>query len=358
MTNWQPQARIDLHALQHNLTQVRQRAPGRQIIAVIKADAYGHGLLPVAQALRDQVNMFAVARLHEAVTLREADITTDLLLLEGVNDREELSLATHLNLQLVVHQASQITLLRHTQLRQPVLCWLKVNTGMHRLGLAPAEVDAAIQQLCRCENSQLVGLMTHLANADDPTDASVQQQLNQMVTLGRRHDLPQTIANSAGILHWPASHADWVRPGLMLYGAAPHSAGTISTCRLQPVMTLTAPLLAIRQVQAGDRVGYNGIWQAHQTRRIGVVGIGYGDGYPRNISGDAYVLINQHPARIVGRISMDMLSIDLTDIPAHIGDRTVLWGNGLPTDQVAIWAQTLPYTLFTGVSARVSRHYQ
>jgi len=198
--------------------------------------------------------------------------------------------------------------------------------------------------------------MTHLANADDPTDASVQQQLDQMTTLGKHHDLPQTIANSAGILHWPTSHADWVRPGLMLYGAVPDPAQTSDHYGLQPVMTLTAPLLAMRQVQAGDRVGYHGIWQAHQTHRIGVVGIGYGDGYPRNISEDAYVLINQQPARIIGRISMDMLSIDLTDIPARIGDRVTLWGHGLPAEQVAIWAQTLPYTLFTGVATRVFRH--
>ncbi len=355
MTDWRPQASIDLHALQHNLARVRQLAPGRRIIAVIKADAYGHGLLLVAQAVQDQVNMLAVARLHEAVSLREADITTNILLLEGVNDREELNLAAHLNLQLVVHQASQITLLRHT--RQPVRCWLKVNTGMHRLGLAPTEVDTAVQQLRYCEHSRLIGLMTHLANANDPTDTSVQQQLDQMATLRKRYDLPQTIANSAGILHWPASHADWVRPGLMLYGAAPDPTQADNRYGLQPVMTLTAPLLALRQIQAGDRVGYNGIWQAHQTHRIGMVGIGYGDGYPRNISEDAYVLINQQPARIVGRISMDMLSIDLTDIPARIGDQVTLWGQGLPADQVAIWAQTLPYTLFTGITSRVARSY-
>ncbi|MEL6711454.1 MAG: alanine racemase [Pseudomonadota bacterium] len=354
--DWRPQASINLTALQHNLTQVRQHAPEQRIIAVIKADAYGHGLVPVAESLQGQVDMFAVARLHEAITLREAGITTDILLLEGVHDQEELTLAVHHTLQLVVHQTSQITLLNHTD--QPVCCWLKINTGMHRLGLAPTEAATAIQQIRRCKQIRLRGLMTHLANADDPADTSVQPQLDQMTKLGKQHLLPQTIANSAGILHWPASHADWVRPGLMLYGAAPHPTRPGSAYDLQPVMTLTAPLLGIRQVQAGDRVGYNGLWQAHKTHQIGIVGIGYGDGYPRSITDDAYVMINQQPARIVGRISMDMLTIDMTDIPAQRGDQVVLWGTELPINQVATWAQTVPYTLFTGVTARVLRHYQ
>jgi alanine racemase len=356
VTDWRPQASINLQALQHNLAQVQQHAPGRQIMAVIKADAYGHGLLPVAQALQGQAHALAVARLHEAVTLREAGITSDIVLLEGINDPQELTLAAQLNLQLVLHQAAQLTLLQHT--RQPINCWLKVNTGMHRLGLAPSEVTPAIQHCQQTPHIRLLGLMTHLANADELGDASVQQQLDQMTAFGTQHPIPQTIANSAGILHWPASHADWVRPGLMLYGATPHPTNIGRACGLRPVMTLTAPLLAIRQVQAGDRVGYSGIWQAHRSHQIGIVGIGYGDGYPREISTDAYVLIKQQRARIVGRISMDMLTIDLTSIPAQVGDLATLWGDGLPTDQVAIWAQTLPYTLLTGITTRVVRHYQ
>ncbi|MEM6405307.1 MAG: alanine racemase [Pseudomonadota bacterium] len=356
--DWRPQASINLTALQHNLTQVRQHAPGQRIIAVIKADAYGHGLVPVAQSLQGQVDMFAVARLHEAITLREAGIAADILLLEGVHDQEELTLAIRHTLQPVVHQASQVALLQCMRPDRTIYCWLKINTGMHRLGIAPSEVNTTLQQIRCCQHIRLCGLMTHLANADDPADTSVRQQMDQMIMLGKQHPLPQTIANSAGILHWPASHADWVRPGLMLYGAAPHPTRPGSAYDLQPVMTLTAPLLGIRQVQAGERVGYNGLWEAHKTHQIGIVGIGYGDGYPRNITADAYVIVNQQPARIVGRISMDMLTIDLTDIPAQRGDQVVLWGTELPINQVATWAQTVPYTLFTGVTARVLRHYQ
>ena len=353
---WHPQAIINLSALQDNLAQVRSCAPHCQVIAVVKADAYGHGLLPIAQALQAKADMLAVARLHEAVRLRELGIAAELLVLEGVNDADELALAAQHKVQLVVHHVRQIDILDQAAI-QPVRCWLKIDTGMHRLGIEPSFLNEARRRLGACATVDLVGLMTHLANADDPTDLSVNQQVSCMTAVCQTDQLPLSIANSAGIVLWPDSHADWVRPGLMLYGASPCPTQSAATFGLQPVMTLSAALLAVRQVQKGDRVGYGGIWQATEPKAVGVVGIGYGDGYPRQIDSSAYVLINQQRATILGRVAMDMLVIDLQGLQAQVGDRVILWGDGLPVDVVAAWANTIPYTLLTGVTSRVTRHY-
>ncbi len=356
MIHWQPQATINLGALRHNLTQVRQKAPGSRVIAVVKADAYGHGLQRIAETLQTAVEMLAVARLHEAIELRENGIQSELLVLEGINDAEELAIATHHNLQLVVHHPRQIAIYQQA-VSVGISCWLKIDTGMHRLGFHPDTVKQAVQQLQASPAVHNLGLMTHLANADDPADASVACQIKRMEAVCQAYELPQTISNSAGIMAWPDSHADWVRPGLMLYGALPCQHSTAAAAGLQPVMTLSAALLAVRTVQKGDRVGYGGNWQATQAGTLGVVGIGYGDGYPRQISSTAQVLINQQRATIVGRISMDMLVIDLQDIPADAGDQVILWGEGLPIEEVAAWADTIPYTLLCGVMPRVQRVY-
>ena len=354
--SWCPQARIKLSALQHNLAQVRSFTPNSRVMAVVKADAYGHGLLPIAQALHTEVDMFAVARLHEAITLRASGISVDVLVLEGVNDADELALAVQHRIQLVVHHVRQIDVLEQAAV-QPARCWLKIDTGMHRLGIAPSFLNEAKHRLMACSAADFVGLMTHLANADDPTDPSVMQQVACMAAVGQTIQRPLSIANSAGIVFWPDSHADWVRPGLMLYGASPCQTQSAASIGLQSVMTLSAALLAVRQVQTGDRVGYGGTWQATEPKTVGVVGIGYGDGYPRQIDSTAYVLINQQRATILGCVSMDMLVVDLQGIQAQAGDRVILWGDGLPVDVVAAWADTIPYTLLTGVTPRVSRHY-
>ena len=354
---WHPQATIHLPALYHNLQQVRRYAPHSRLIAVIKADAYGHGLPTIAQALQHQVAMLAVARLDEALQLRASGISSALLILEGVQDTTELTAAAAANLQLVVHAPHQVQLLHHAQLTQPTPCWLKIDTGMHRLGFPPSHAEQIRQQLQTCPYVQLAGLMTHLANADDPTDASVMAQLHCLATCCPTYTGPRCIANSAGIIAWPTSHADWVRPGLMLYGASPCQDRSAEHIGLRPVMTLSAKLISIQSVRRGDRVGYGGTWQAPQDGKLGIVGIGYGDGYPRQIAPQACVLLNQQRAPIVGRISMDMLAINLHHIPAQIGDSVVLWGEGLPIEEVAHWAQTIPYTLLCGVTQRVPRHY-
>lgn len=353
-----PTARIDLDALRHNLRVCRAAAPGRKVMAVVKADAYGHGLVPVARALAD-ADALAVARLGEAVALREAGCRQPVVLLEGCLDGEELAEAAARDLTLVIHHAEQVALLRTARLSRPLDCWLKVDTGMHRLGFAPEEAPAAFEELAAMQVvAGRPGLMTHLANADDRWDLTTQEQLARFKPLAERFAVPTSIANSAGILGWADTHGDWVRPGLMLYGASPFLNGKAGDDELRPVMTLSARLIAINDFKAGDAIGYGGTWRCPQDMRIGVVGIGYGDGYPREIAADTPVLVGGQRSRVVGRVSMDMITVDLSGLSEpRIGDRVTLWGEGLPVERIAEAADTIPYTLFCGIAARVRHEF-
>lgn len=353
-----PTARIDLDALRHNLDVARAAAPGRKVMAVIKADAYGHGLVRVANALRD-ADALAVARINEAVELYDAGCRRPIVLLEGAQDVQELAEAAARDCVLVVHHHKQLELLRGARPARPLNCWLKVDTGMHRLGFSPEEAAAAFEELAAlpCVQGQ-PGLMTHLANADDRWDLTTAEQLARFKPLTERFPVPTSIANSAGILGWADSHGDWIRPGLMLYGASPFLNGQGGDDELRPVMTLSARLIAINQLKAGDPVGYGGTWRCPQDMTVGVVGIGYGDGYPREITADTPVLVNGHQSRIVARVSMDMVTVDLGHLPeAQVGDEVVLWGEGLPAERIAQAAGTIPYTLFCGITSRVRYNF-
>jgi alanine racemase len=337
---------------------VRGAAPDSKLMAVIKANAYGHGLERVTAALisaKTPPDAVAVARLDEARRLRALGVGLPIIVLEGCLNVEDLREAAGLNLDLVVHRSEQIEQLRMLRPSKPLRCWLKVDTGMHRLGFPPEEVDAAYRELADLPQvERQPGLMTHLANADDPHDDYSKQQLARFAVVAERTNAEVSIANSAGILAWPDSRGDWVRPGLMLYGVSPLKNTEAEALGLRPVMTLASSLLAIRTVKTGDAVGYGGIWTAPRDGRLGVVGIGYGDGYPREVDASASVLLNGRRAPIVGRVSMDMLTVGLDDFPeAEVGDRVVLWGEGLPVEEVANAAGTIPYTLLCGIAARV-----
>ena len=349
---------VKLSALQHNLQVARNAAPHSRQMAIIKANAYGHGLLPAARALHS-ADAFGVATVDEAVSLREGGVPQPIVLLEGFSSAEELHLIRAYNLQSVIHEPTQIKLLeRHSG--KAVKVWLKLDTGMHRLGFEPAQCSGILHRLIACENiEQPIKLMTHLSCADDRKSNVTQQQLalfQEAVTSCA--ELQQSIANSAGILGWPQTHRDWVRPGIMLYGASPF-VDTLGTAdELQPVMILQSHLITTKTIKKGDKVGYGASWSAPKAMTLGVVAIGYGDGYPRHAKPGTPVLVNQNIATLIGRVSMDMIMLDLSACPdAKVGDPVVLWGEGLPVETVAKHADTIAYDLLCGVTQRVKYEY-
>lgn len=353
----QARVQINLEAVAHNFALLDQLAPGRRVMAIVKADAYGQGAAAVAQAL-PAADAFGVARVSEAVKLREAGINQPICLLEGVADKEELNLASIYELDLVVHDFYQLALLKATSARQRL--WLKFDTGMGRLGFHPDDVDQMADDL---GSQEVIGLMTHLANADNPRDKRNASQLALLERIKAEcprawQQAPVSAANSAAILGLRRSHYDWVRPGLMLYGASPMAKLTPDP-RLLPAMTFSAPVIAVRSLRARDQVGYGGLWQAQAGTRVAVIAAGYGDGYPREVAANTPVLIAGQRRPLVGRVSMDMMCVELLpDDQVQPGDRATLWGEGLPIEEIAKAASTIPYTLMCGITPRVSRAYR
>ena len=345
---------VDSAALRHNLARVRTTAPGSGVMAVIKANAYGHGLVPAAKAMAES-DGFAVARLEEGLALRRAGLANRILLLEGACGAEQLALAAQQDFDLMVHSVEQIEMLEGRAGSDVVRAWIKVDTGMNRLGFRVEEFAAAHRRLVGIANvAPDPTLVTHLASADDRRDSKTTTQLQAFGTATAGVPGARSIANSAAILAWPATRADWVRPGLMLYGVSPFPSGTGAELGLRPAMTLQSEVIAVKAVKQGETVGYGGAWRALRNTRMAVVAGGYGDGYPRSTGPGAPVLVNGHHAPLIGRVSMDMVTVDVTDLPVvAIGDPVVLWGEGVPVENVARHAGTIPYELICGVSQRV-----
>ena len=347
-------ARIDSAALRANLQVVRACAPGRRVMAVVKANAYGHGLVPTALALAD-ADAFAVARLEEAIALRSAGLKRRIVLLEGVFNAEQLAEAAHLQLDLVVHQDLQIALLEQERHETRHRLWLKVDTGMNRLGFRAERFRAAWERIMQCVPPPLeLRVLTHLSGADEEDGQSTAAQLARLAPLMAGLPAELSIANSAAILAQPETHAQWVRPGLALYGISPFPGRQGAEFGLRPAMTLESTVIALREVLAGERVGYNGTWQAQRSSRIAIIAAGYGDGLLRSLGSGTTILIGQRRAPLVGRVSMDMIAADVTDLPGiAVGDRVELWGARLPVEQLAAAAGTIPYELVCAVSQRV-----
>lgn len=351
---------LNLAALHHNVRRVRDLAPYSRILAMVKADAYGHGVLTVANAL-SEVDGFGVAFIDEAMALREAGISQTINVLQGVFNGDEMFTAVRKGLQIVVHHEEQLRIVEACRLSGPIDVWLKIDTGMHRLGFSMDRVADAYRRLQEARVVREVGLMTHFACADELGSRHTEKQiarfreLQHQISEGGEHIIPDSLANSAGIVAWPAAHGAWVRPGIMLYGSSPLADRSAQELGLKPVMTLTSRLIAINPVSRGEAVGYGATWTAERDTRLGVVGIGYGDGYPRHARSGTPVLINGRLVPVVGRVSMDMITVDLGDLPAKIGDTAVLWGEGLPADTVADHAGTISYELFCKVTRRVRR---
>ncbi|WP_105170425.1 alanine racemase [Pseudoalteromonas sp. T1lg24] len=351
-------AEINLTALNHNLARVKELAPGSRIMAVLKANAYGHGLVTIAQNLVD-ADAFAVARIDEALALRAGGVIKPIVLLEGVFRAEDLAIAATSNFNVVVHDEAQLVMLENAQLASPITAWLKLDTGMHRLGIEPSQCHDMYTRLERCVSvAENIKLMTHFACADDLDDRKTTEQMALFFDSikGRNNEL--CLANSAGIVGWPNSHCDWVRPGLMLYGVSPMIDSTGQDHQLTAVMRLTSSIIAIRDVKAGETVGYGSAWRAASDTRIGVVAMGYGDGYPRHAPNGTPVMIQGKRFAIVGRVSMDMITVELGDDDLVVlGDEVELWGPNLPVEQIAQFATTIPYELLCNITPRVEYKY-
>jgi alanine racemase len=345
-------ALIDTGALRHNLKVLRTKAPGAQVVTVVKANAYGHGLLNVVRATDGDA--LAVARLAEAQALRAADITRPILLLPGVFEASALAAAQAAHLDLVVHEPGQLALL--TQQRATGLSlWVKIDTGMNRLGFRPEHLPAVLEQIGPLAPRQLC-LMTHLACADDADSPMTSQQVARFEEATRGLPYARSLCASAGLLAGAAVHrsGDWVRPGIALYGASPFADRTAADLGLKPVMTLETCVIAVREVRRGERVGYGATWQAARDSRIAILAVGYADGLLRSLPSGTPVLIGGQRASLAGRISMDMCAVDVTDLPEiQVGERAVLWGEGLPVEEIARHAGTIPYELLCAVSPRV-----
>ncbi|HET9864775.1 MAG TPA: alanine racemase [Steroidobacteraceae bacterium] len=353
-------ALIDSAALRHNLGAIRAYAPGSKVMAVIKANAYGHGLVATALALGD-ADAFAVARLEEGIALRAAGVRAPIVLLEGIFNAEQLAEAAHHRFELVVHDPLQIKLLEAHRDARRFVVWIKMDTGMNRLGFRPEDFGPALARLRGLAVPPLeLRVMTHLARADERSEPMTLEQIGKFeatlasCALAGPQRLATSIGNSAGTLGHPRAHGDWVRPGLALYGVSPFADATAADHGLKPVMTLETTVLTVREVKRGETVGYAGTWRAERDSAIAILAAGYGDGLPRHLVNGTPVLIAGSRYPLVGRVSMDMIAVDVTGASkVSAGSKAIVWGEGLPVEEVAAHAATIPYELLCGVSQRV-----
>lgn len=345
---------IDLGALRHNFAVVRSLCPASRVMAMVKADAYGHGLLPAARALAEADGL-AVARLDEALRLRDAGIRQRVLLLGTLLDEDDLKRCSAQNIDVTIHDTATAERVLAVAPAAPLRVWLKLDGGMHRLGLAPAEFSAWDRRLREVTGVTELSHLMHFASAEDFISPAAERQLDRFD--GCHGDgIAASLANSAALIARPATRRDWVRPGIMLYGDNPLADS--HPLPLRPVMSLRARVLAVRDLAIGECVGYNATWTAARPSRIAAIGIGYGDGYPRHAPNGTPVWINGQRAPLAGRVSMDSITVDVTDCGAvAVGDEAELWGTGLPAAEVARHAGTISYALFTGVTTRVTREY-
>lgn len=344
-------ATIDLSALRENLAVARRCAPSARTYAVVKANAYGHGVLRAARAFA-AADGFGILEIDNAVRLREAGYRQSILLLEGVFDVAELRVAAAHGLACAIHDPDQVAMLDALPAGSRLDVCVKLNTGMNRLGLSPAKLPGVLQALRADPRVASITLMTHFACADDQRGVADQwQRFGEAV---RGVDLPATTANSAALLRHPHTHAAWVRPGIMLYGGSPFADVGAAELGLRPAMTLASAVIAVQDLEPGDAVGYGASFVAQRRMRIGVVAGGYADGYPRHAPSGTPVLVDGRRTGTVGRVSMDMLCVDLTDLPGTgKGSAVTLWGEGLPADEVAAAAGTISYELFCALAPRV-----
>lgn len=348
-------ATIDLAALRRNLKQVRASAPGAAVLAVVKADAYGHGLERVACAISD-ADAFGVSALSEAERLRAAGLRQPIVLLSGFDEPADLAQLQRLDVATVVHHEVQLAMLEAYRGSGPAIAaWLKFDTGMHRLGFPPAQARTAFARLRALDLvADEIVLMTHFASSDEFGGTRTQAQIDAFDALARGLAGRRSAANSAAILGWPQAHQQWVRAGGALYGLSVAAGKRGGDFGLEPVMSLSTRLIAINRIARGERVGYSGSWECPEDMDVGVAAVGYGDGYPRTVPAGTPVLVNGIPVPVIGRVSMDLMTLDLRGRPeARVGDPVLLWGPGLPVEDIAAAAGTISYDLTCAITRRV-----
>lgn len=347
-------ATVHIDALRHNLSLIRRRAPHSKVMAVVKADGYGHGLERVARALQG-ADAFGVAALADAERLRAAGLSQRIVLLSGPDEANDVALLRRLQVDAVIHERGQLGMLEAAGPGAPIRCWLKLDTGMHRLGFPvgdAAAVHARLRALPAVASD--VVLMTHFARSDEFGCETTREQMQRFDAAVSGLDGEHSLSNSAGVLGWPQAHRDWVRPGGALYGLSAVEGQTGPDLGLEPAMTLSTRLIAVKQIEAGAAIGYGGAFVAPAPMRIGIAAIGYGDGYPRHAGSGTPVLVGGHRTRTLGRVSMDLLAVDLSEVPeAAVGTPVVAWGRGLPVEEIAAAADTLGYELACGITRRV-----
>ncbi|MCV6591251.1 MAG: alanine racemase [Marinobacterium sp.] len=354
----QARALINLDAIRANYRLARAQSPQSRAIAIVKANAYGHGAAAVARALAPEVEAFGVACIEEAIELREAGIEQPVLLLEGVFEAQELVQCIALNFWTALHSEFQIDQIAALPENAALTVWLKMDSGMHRLGIAPNNYRAAYDRLTALPQVKEVVLMSHFACADELDNDTTVRQIEAFRKAAADIEAPVSLSNSPATLGWPEAHQDILRPGLMLYGASPYVCDNAESVRLQPAMSLLSEVIAVREIEADESVGYAATWTAEKTSRIGTVAMGYGDGYPRHARNGTPVLVDGHRTCIAGRVSMDMITIDLTDLPnAGVGSTVEFFGESLSVNEVAGYADTIPYTLMTCLTGRIPRIY-
>jgi len=347
-------AHIHTDALRHNLAQARALAANSRVMAVVKADGYGHGLERVARAL-EGADAFGVAALSDADRLRAAGLSQPIVLLSGFDEPEDLPQLRRLGVETVVHHLSQLEMLEQAAPGEPVRCWLKVDSGMHRLGFAPEQVREAYARL-RAAPAVADGivLMNHFASSDEFENPQTRQQMAAFQAATEGLDGARSLSNSAAVLGWPDAHAGWIRPGGLLYGISVVEGRTGADFGLRPAMTLSTRLIAVNRVRRGERIGYAATWECPEDMLVGVAAIGYGDGYPRAAPSGTPVLVRGQETQLIGRVSMDLMTIDLRGIDAPaVGDPVELWGPALPVERIAAASATIGYELTCSITRRV-----
>ena len=347
--------RIDLHALQNNIDQIKSLAPKSKLLAIVKDNAYGHGIETVLKTICADAEGFGVISLKEALKVREYSLSKPIVLMQGVHTSSDLAQCVDSHITVLIHNIDQIKILNSINVKKKIKFWIKINCGLNRLGFKDNELDAAFVELKKLKHIDYdnVCIMSHLSSADSSTEIS-KKEIDTFSMLTKNLPFEKSLASSAAILNYPEIHYDWIRPGLLMYGICPLAERTKSPILLKPVMSLEGSIIALYQLGVGEGVGYSGTWTCERPTKVAIVNVGYADGYPFHIGKDMSVLINKtNIAQIIGKVSSDAMAIDVTDCKnAKIGDTVTLWGRGLPVEDVARQANTIPDQLLCAVGQR------